>query len=280
MDINFIKMHGCGNDYIYVDCMEKEANFNIEEVSKKLSDRHFGVGGDGLVLICKSDKADAYMKMFNADGSQGKMCGNAIRCVAKYLYEKEIVKKDIITIETLSGIKTLYLDVLEGKVRSVTVNMGVADFSSSSMPLETNEKEVILKEIEVEGKKYKVSCVSMGNPHCVIFLDEIKNLDVNSLGPKFYENDLFKDEVNIEFVKIISKNRVDMRVHERGSKETLACGTGACAVVSVLVKTGLSEKEEEVTVNLLGGELKISSKEDGVYMTGPATIVFTGEAKI
>ena len=280
MNIKFKKMHGCGNDYIYIDCIEKEQEFNFKEAAIKMSNRHFGVGGDGIVLICRSNKADALMRMFNADGTEGKMCGNAIRCVAKYLYESGKVEKTKMEIETLSGIKTLFLEVNGKEVESVTVNMGVPDFKSSSMPLKTDDIEVILKEIEVEGKKYKVSCVSMGKPHCVVFLDCVEKLDVNALGPKFYENKLFSDEVNIEFVEVVSRNRVIMRVHERGSKETLACGTGACAVAAVMVKTNICLKEDEIFVKLSGGGLKISYKDDGIYMTGPATMVFSGEMDI
>ena len=280
MKLKFKKMHGCGNDYIYIDCMEKEEIFNFKETAIKMSNRHFGIGGDGIVLIGRSNKADAFMRMFNADGSEGNMCGNAIRCVAKYLYESGKVEKTTMNIETLSGIKTLFLNIKEKEVESVSVNMGVPDFSVQNMPIKTDFLEVISKEIEVDGQKYKVSCVSMGNPHCVVFVDDVEKLDVNYLGPKFYENPLFKDEVNIEFVEILDKTRVKMRVHERGSKETLACGTGACAVVAVMVKTNICLKEEEISVKLLGGELKITYRDDGIYMTGPATMVFSGEMEI
>ncbi len=280
MKLEFIKMHGCGNDYIYMDFMQKRVEFNEEELAKKLSNRHFGVGGDGLVLILPSEKADAYMKMFNADGSQGKMCGNAIRCVAKHIYEKGYVKKSILKIDTLSGVKTLKLNVENNRVLSVEVNMGKPNFKSSSMPLRTQEKEVVLKEIEVNGLKYALTCVSMGNPHAVVFLDDVFKLNVNELGEEFEKNELFKEEVNLEFVKIKSSSEVEMRVYERGSKETLACGTGACAVVSAMVKNGYCKKGEEVLVRLLGGELNVSCKEDGVFMKGPATRVFTGEVEI
>ena len=280
MKIEFKKMHGCGNDYIYIDCMEKEPEFKIEEVAIKLSNRHFGVGGDGIVLICRSNKADATMRMFNADGTEGKMCGNAIRCVAKYLYDNNIVKKEHMEIETLSGIKELELEVENGLVKEVRVNMGIPNFKKSSMPLNAKEEEVILKEIEVDSKKYKITCVSMGNPHCVVFLEGVKSLDVNALGPKFYENEIFKDEVNVEFVEKVSRNEVNMRVHERGSKETLACGTGACAVIAAMVKNNFCSKGEEVLVNLLGGKLRICYMDDGIYMKGPAVEVFSGEVEI
>ena len=274
-------MQGLGNDYIYVNLFEEKVPCP-EKTARLISDRHFGVGSDGLVLICPPDhpEADFRMRMFNADGSEGKMCGNAIRCVAKYLYENNIVKKKQMEIETLSGIKKLELEVENDLVKSVRVNMGLPDFKKNSMPLNTKEEEVILKEIDVGGRKYKITCVSMGNPHCVVFLDGVKSLDVNALGPKFYENEIFKDEVNVEFVERVSDNEVNMRVHERGSKETLACGTGACAVVAAMVKNKFCSKGEEVLVNLLGGKLKICYKDDGIYMKGPAVEVFSGEVEI
>ena len=283
MKIKFTKMHGCGNDYIYIDCTQKELNFDIEKTAIKLSNRHFGIGGDGLVLIAPSKKADAYMKMFNSDGTQGKMCGNAIRCVAKYLYEKNIVKKENIKIETLSGIKDLKLFVEDEKVNFVVVNMGLPNFSSSSMPLNTTKKEVVLEEIIVSNKKYLISCVSMGNPHCVVFLDEdfnLDELDVNKKGPEFFKNSLFKEQVNIEFVKKTGESKIKMRVFERGSNETLACGTGACAAVCAMVKKAEFKKNQEVLVELLGGELKITQKQEGVLMKGGADFVFEGEIEI
>ena len=236
-----------------------------------------------MVLIAPSKKADAYMKMFNSDGTQGKMCGNAIRCVAKYLYEKNIVKKENIKIETLSGIKDLKLFVEDEKVNFVVVNMGLPNFSSSSMPLNTTKKEVVLEEIIVSNKKYLISCVSMGNPHCVVFLDEdfnLDELDVNKKGPEFFKNSLFKEQVNIEFVKKTGESKIKMRVFERGSNETLACGTGACAAVCAMVKKAEFKKNQEVLVELLGGELKITQKQEGVLMKGGADFVFEGEIEI
>ncbi len=279
MNINFIKMHGGGNDYIYIDCMEKEINFNIEDVAKKLSDRHFGVGGDGLVLICKSKKADAFMRMFNADGSEGMMCGNAIRCVAKYIYDEKIVNRNEMKIETKSGIKSLKL-YKENDKTFVTVNMGKFNFKTNSMPLKTEQEEILNYAVLLNDEKYIINCVSMGNPHCVIFLDEVKDLDVNRLGEEIEKAAIFKEEFNIEFVKLISKNEVDVRVYERGSKETLACGTGACGVVAVMVKNGLANEGEEVLVNLLGGRLKICCKGEEMIMTGEAEKVFTGSITI
>lgn len=283
MKVKFTKMHGCGNDYIYIDCTQKEPNFDIEKTAVKLSNRHFGIGGDGLVLISPSKNADVYMKMYNKDGTQGKMCGNAIRCVAKYVFEKNIIKKENIKIETLSGIKDLKLFVEDEKVKSVVVNMGSPNFNSNSMPLNTEKKEVVLEQIVVEGKKHLISCVSMGNPHCVVFLKEdfnLDELDVNKKGPEFFKNSLFKDQVNIEFVKKIAENKIKMRVFERGSNETLACGTGACAAVCAMVRKGEFQIGQEVVVKLLGGELKITQKPEGVLMEGGADFVFEGEVEI
>ena len=231
MKLKFTKMHGCGNDYIYINCLEKEIEYDLKKLAIKLSDRHFGVGGDGIVLICKSGEADVFMRMFNADGSEGKMCGNAIRCVAKYAYEKVGIKKQEMKIQTLSGIKTLFLTIEEEKVVTVKVNMGVADFNANSMPLDVAKKEVVNEKVMVLGREYFVTCVSMGNPHCVVFLKGVLDLDVNSLGAEFEKLPLFKEEVNIEFVEKKSDDEIIMRVYERGSKETLACGTGACAAV-------------------------------------------------
>lgn len=280
MKLKFIKMHGCGNDYIYIDYMKKSLDLNLKDASVKLSDRHFGIGGDGLVLIAPSNKADALMRMFNADGTEGKMCGNAIRCVAKYLYEDLEIKKTKMSIETLSGIKTLNLNVQNGFVKTVEVNMGFANFNTAALPLNTTEEEIVNIPIYVSNKEFKITAVSMGNPHCVVFLDGVANLDVNQLGAEFLKNPLFKEEVNVEFVEILSKNEVLMRVYERGSKETLACGTGACAVVSAMVKNGFCGVDDEVLVKLLGGNLEIRSCSEGVLMKGPAEKVFVGEVEV
>ena len=280
MKLKFTKMHGCGNDYIYINCLEKEIEYDLKKLAIKLSDRHFGVGGDGIVLICKSGEADVFMRMFNADGSEGKMCGNAIRCVAKYAYEKVGIKKQEMKIQTLSGIKTLFLTIEEEKVVTVKVNMGVADFNANSMPLDVAKKEVVNEKVMVLGREYFVTCVSMGNPHCVVFLKGVLDLDVNSLGAEFEKLPLFKEEVNIEFVEKKSDDEIIMRVYERGSKETLACGTGACAAVSAMVKNNLCKQNDKIAVNLLGGKLTISFEEDGVKMVGPAEKVFEGEVEI
>ena len=283
MNLKFTKMHGCGNDYIYIDCINNNVKFNVKDVAVKLSDRHFGVGSDGVVLILPSNEneADVLMRMYNADGSEGKMCGNAIRCVAKYVYENNIAKKDILKIETLSGIKTIELIKNEhNKISAAKVNMGRADFSVESMPLKTSKKEIVDEPVSVDGKYYKITCISMGNPHCVVFVDDVNGLDVNCIGEKFQHINIFKDEFNIEFVNIISKNEVNMRVYERGSKETLACGTGACATVAAMVKNSYCSFGDIVLVNLLGGTLKVCCEKDRIYMTGEAKKVFTGEIDI
>lgn len=275
--MKFTKMHGIGNDYIYFNCM----NSNIEnpnELSVKLSQYHFGVGADGIVLIMPSDSADFRMRMFNADGSEGKMCGNATRCIGKYVYDRGLTDKTEITLETLSGIKSLKLDVSDGKVSSVSVDMGEADFTAGNIPVISDKKELVSEEVFINGEKVKVTCVSVGNPHCVIFTENIDGLDLEKIGP-VYENDkMFPERVNTEFVEIIDKSTLKMRVWERGSGETWACGTGACATVAAAVKNGICRPDTEVTVKLRGGDLNICCKSDGhIIMRGPAAFVFDGE---
>lgn len=273
--LKFTKMHGCGNDYIYFNCFEQKIE-NPKELSIVLSDRHFGVGGDGIVLICPSEIADAKMRMFNADGSEGKMCGNAIRCVGKYLSDNKIVDGEKITIETLSGIKILKLTKENGLVKSATVNMGKAEFDAEKIPVISNKKTVINKSVRINGKDENITCVSMGNPHCVIFTDDVENLDLEKIGPKYENFEMFPDRINTEFVKVIDEKTLRMRVWERGSGETLACGTGACAVVSAACANGICKKGEDITVKLTGGDLVIKYTDDAVYMTGEAKKVFDG----
>ncbi|MGM9978393.1 MAG: diaminopimelate epimerase [Clostridium sp.] len=275
--MKFTKMHGIGNDYIYFNCLEKEIE-NPEELSIKLSDRHFGVGGDGIVLILPSDKADFRMRMFNADGSEGKMCGNATRCIGKYVYEKGITDKKEITLETLSGIKTLKLSVNEeNKVESVEVNMGEAILKASEIPVKFDKEKVINERIKIADSEYNITCVSMGNPHCVVYMDEIDDLDLEKLGPKFENDSIFPERVNTEFIKVIDENTLKMRVWERGSGETWACGTGACAAVVSSVLNGYCKYETPIKIKLLGGELSIKFMKNGlVYMSGPAEFVFEG----
>ena len=278
MGLKFTKMHGCGNDYIYFNCFETPVE-DPEELSVRISDRHFGVGGDGIVLICPSDKADAKMRMFNIDGSEGKMCGNAIRCVGKYLYDNGIKRCNSLTIDTLSGIKTLNLNIgADGKVDSVRVDMGKAILKPEEIPVKLDGEMAVACPVTIEGKEYKITCVSMGNPHCVVFTDtDVSELPLEKIGPKFEFDSLFPERVNTEFINVIDKNTLKMRVWERGSGETLACGTGACASVVAACLNGFCEKDTDITVRLVGGELVIRYTDEAVTMTGPATVAFTGE---
>lgn len=274
--MNFTKMNGIGNDYIYFNCLNEELK-NPEEVSIILSDRHFGVGGDGIILILKSEIADFKMRIFNADGSEAKMCGNGIRCVGKYVYEKGLTNKNFIKVDTLSGVKLLTLAVENEEVVSIGVNMGEAILNSKQIPVISPNEQVINETLTIDDVDYSVTCVSMGNPHCVVFINDIDNLDLKTIGPKFEKHPMFPDRINTEFVEIIDENTVKMRVWERGSDETLACGTGACAVVVASVLNNYCEKDKDITVKLLGGDLKIKYQADGfVYMTGTAEFVFDG----
>ena len=277
--MKFTKMHGIGNDYVYVNCF-KETVEHPSEVAIKVSDRHFGIGSDGLILIKPSEVADGKMEMYNADGSQGAMCGNGIRCVAKYMYDYGITDKTSISVETKSGIKYLDLTIKDGKVDTVKVNMGTPILKAADIPVRSEKEQVIDEPVMVDGKEWKITCVSMGNPHAITYIDDVKNLEIEKIGPKFENHEIFPDRVNTEFVHVIDRNTVEMRVWERGSGETLACGTGACAVAVSSILNGLTE--EEVTVKLLGGDLKIfwDRTENKVYMTGSATTVFDGEISL
>lgn len=277
--MKFTKMHGIGNDYVYFDCVNGEVPENLEETAIRLSDRHFGVGGDGIVLILPSETCDFRMRMFNADGSEGKMCGNASRCVGKFVYERGLTDKTEFTLETLGGIKVLKLNVADGIVTEVTVDMGKATFKAAEVPAIAPVEEMVNYPVEVDGKEYKVTCVSVGNPHCVIFGDTpVKDIELEKIGPKFENLPIFPERINTEFVRYIDETTLEMRVWERGSGETLACGTGASATVSAAVKNGYCKADTDVTVKLIGGDLKIRYCSDGsVFMTGPATIVFDGE---
>ena len=275
----FIKMQGAGNDYIYFNCF-KQSIESPESLSVPLSDRHFGIGGDGVVLICPSSIADAKMRMFNLDGSEGKMCGNAIRCVGKYLYETGMVKKTEMKIETLSGIRSLWLYVESGIVKSVRVDMGPAVLDPKQIPVAMDKDIIVDCPAVIGGKEHRITCVSMGNPHCVTFLSNVDALDINREGPLFENDTLFPERVNAEFVQVIDKNLIKMRVWERGSGETMACGTGACAAVVACVLNGFCNKGEEVTVKLLGGDLTIEVTDEAVYMTGTAQKVFEGVVEL
>lgn len=281
MKIQFTKMQGCGNDYIYLNCFKQKNIVSPESLSVCLSSRHFGIGGDGVVLICPSDVADAKMRMFNLDGSEGKMCGNAIRCVGKYLHDNGMVNKDVMTIETLSGIKTLKLYFQNGKVNFATVDMGKAELDPAKIPVKLEGDRIISRPAVIAGKTYAVTCVSMGNPHCVVFMDHLDNLSIDKIGPLFEYDPLFPERVNAEFVTVINRTTLKMRVWERGSGETWACGTGACAAAVAAVLNGYCEKGDDITVKLKGGELVIRYTDDGtVYMTGKAEKVFEGTVEI
>lgn len=276
----FTKMEGAGNDYIYFDCTGKEQVRDPAALAVRLSDRHFGVGGDGIVLICPSDKADFRMRMFNADGSEGKMCGNASRCIGKYVHDRGLTDKTVVTLETLSGVKTLDLHLgKSGTVETVTVNMGAPITNGKDIPTLWEGDPVVGKQMSAAGAEYTVTAVSMGNPHCVVFMDRSpKTLDLPKIGPSFENSRMFPEQTNTEFVRKIDDTTLEMRVWERGSGETLACGTGACASVVAAVLNGLVPRDKEITMNLIGGTLTIKYAADGnVYMTGPAKFVFRGE---
>ncbi|HHZ06029.1 MAG TPA: carbamoyl-phosphate synthase large subunit [Clostridiales bacterium] len=281
MKYHFTKMQGCGNDYIYFNCFDQKIN-NPEGLSVRLSDRRYGVGGDGVILICPSDVADAKMRMFNLDGSEGKMCGNGIRCVGKFLYDHNMVdiNKEKITVETLSGIKTLKVYRQDGEVRQVRVDMGKAELNPQNIPVAMDMEKVINQPVKIDGSDYSITCVSMGNPHCVVFVNSVDAIDIEDIGPKFEFDPMFPERVNTEFVKVIDENTIKMRVWERGSGETWACGTGACAVAVAAVENGFCKKNEDITVRLKGGDLIIKYTDDTVYMTGAADRVFDGTVEI
>ena len=274
--MKFTKMHGCGNDYIYVNCFEEQIP-DRPAAAVKLSDRHFGIGGDGLICICPSDRADFKMDMYNADGSYSQMCGNGIRCVAKYVYDRGLTDKKRITVETGGEIKTLWLQVEEGKVASVRVCMGAPEFRPEKIPVAAPGEDFILQPVEVLGRKWLVTCLSVGNPHAVVFVDHVGGLDLPTLGPAFENHPLFPERINTEFVEVVDRQTLKMRVWERGSGETLACGTGSTASLAAAAVTGKSD--DSARLLLLGGELHIQwdRQENLLYMTGPAETVFDGE---
>ncbi len=279
--MKFTKMQGLGNDYVYVNGFQEKLECP-SEVASKVSDRHFGVGSDGLILINPSNVADFEMEMYNADGSRGEMCGNGIRCVAKYVYDYGLTDKKNISVETLAGIKYLELTVEDEKVTYVKVDMGSPELLATNIPVlaNPNEDTVIHAPIDVEGVTYWMTCISMGNPHAVVYVDNVQELEIEKIGPKFEHHNRFPNRVNTEFAHVVNRKLVEMRVWERGSGETLACGTGACAVAVSSILNGLIH--DEVTVRLLGGDLFIQWDRvaNKVYMTGPATIVFEGEIEI
>ncbi|MFV0496823.1 MAG: diaminopimelate epimerase [Candidatus Fimivivens sp.] len=277
--LKFTKMHGCGNDYIYFNCFEQQIE-DPAALSIRLSDRHVGVGGDGVILICPSDIADARMRMFNADGSEGKMCGNGTRCIGKYIYERGIAKKPVVTLETLSGVKTLALTVEQEEVTAVQVDMGTPILEPEKIPVKLEGDCAVNVTHMLASKQQKFTCVSMGNPHCVIFTENIDALDLEKIGPAYENDPLFPEKVNTEFVEVIDARTLKMRVWERGSGETLACGTGACATAVAAVLCGYCKMDTDITLKLRGGDLLIRYTGDTVLMTGPATVVFEGEVLV
>lgn len=278
--MKFTKMHGIGNDYIYVNCFEEKVD-NPEKVSIYVSDRRKGIGSDGLVMIMPSDKADFRMRIFNADGSEAMMCGNATRCIGKYVYDKGLTHKTEITLETNSGIKYLTLFPENGKVEFVEVDMDKAILAPKDIPVNSDKESFISEPVEVDGKEYKITCVSMGNPHAIVYMDDIKDLELEKIGPSFENHKLFPDRINTEFIEVIDSHTLNMRVWERGSGETFACGTGACASVVASVLNGYCNHDEEVTVHLRGGDLKITWNSDGtVIMKGPAALICDGDIDV
>lgn len=277
--MKFTKMQGLGNDYVYVNCMEQMVE-DAAETARRVSDRHFGIGSDGLILICPSDKADFEMRMYNADGSRGEMCGNGIRCVGKYVYDYGLTDKTSLSVETLGGIKHLFLEVEDGKVSLVKVDMGSAILEPEKIPVTAEGSRVVDEPLCVDGKTFRMTCVSMGNPHAVIYVDDVQGMDLEKTGPSFENHERFPNRINTEFAHVLDRNTVEMRVWERGSGETLACGTGACAVAVASILNGYTE--DQVTVRLLGGDLKIEwdRETNKVYMTGPAEVVFDGEIRL
>ena len=274
--IKFTKMHGLGNDYVYIDAINQKIE-NESSLAKFVSNRHFGIGSDGLILICKSEVADFKMRMFNSDGSEAEMCGNGIRCVGKFVYDKGLTNKTTVKIETLAGIKTLILNTKDGKVETARVDMGEPILEAEKIPVISTEKPVKNLELEAENKKFKFTCVSMGNPHAITIVENTKEFDVEKYGKILEVDKAFPKKANIEFAQIIDKENIKMRVWERGAGETLACGTGACATAVACNLNGLTDRK--VNIELLGGTLNIEWNEtdNHVYMTGPAVTVFDGE---
>lgn len=274
--IKFTKMQGLGNDYVYMDAIHQKIE-NESSLAQFVSNRHFGIGSDGLILICKSDVADFKMRIFNSDGSEAEMCGNGIRCVGKFVYDKGLTNKTTITIETLAGIKTLELNTKDGKVETVKVDMGEPILNPKEIPVISDEEPVKNLMLEAEGKKFKFTCVSMGNPHAITEVEDTEKFDVEKYGKVLEVDKAFPNKTNVEFIQIVDKNHVKMRVWERGAGETLACGTGACATAVACYLNGKTDRNVEV--ELLGGKLYIEWNEENnhIYMTGPAVTVFEGE---
>lgn len=277
MKINFTKMQGCGNDYVYINGFTEKVPLEKKpDFVRRMSDRHFGIGGDGVIFVNPSSLADFEMEMYNADGTRAEMCGNGIRCVAKFVYDKGLTDKTEITVESFGQVKYLRLFTENGRVKQVRVDMGEPVLRAEEIPVVCDGEQAVAEAIEVEGRSYEMTCVSMGNPHAVVYMEDVAGLEIEKTGPFFENHPRFPRRVNTEFVKVLDRNTVEMRVWERGSGETLACGTGCCAVAVACVLNGLTERR--VTVKVLGGKLEIEwdEKNNRVYMTGPAETVFEG----
>lgn len=278
--MKFTKMQGCGNDYVYINGGEENIPQEKKpELVKRLSDRHFGIGADGVIFINPSKEADFEMEMYNADGSRSEMCGNGIRCVAKYVYDKQLTQKQSFTIISAGKFKHIWLETEAGEAVLVRVNMGTPELLAEKIPVISEQERVIDEEIIVQGNTYRMTCVSMGNPHAVVFVEDVKGMELEKLGPYFESHPRFPRRTNTEFVRVMDRHNVEMRVWERGTGETLACGTGCCATVAACVLNGLTERD--VTVHVLGGDIQIrwDEEENQIYMTGPAVTVFEGEMK-
>jgi carbamoyl-phosphate synthase large subunit len=276
--IKFSKMEGTGDDYIYIENFDGKIKCP-ESLCLKMCDRHYGVGAYGLVLIEKSDVADAKMRIFNRDGSEGQIAGNCIRCVGKYLYDNKIVKKENITVETGSGVKSLELYTRNGKVTTVSVDMGTASVLTRNIPTTIKAERIIDHPLTVGGKEYKITCVSMGNPHCVVFTDYVDGVDIKKIGPMFENAPEFPERINTEFIRVVNPTTIKMRVYERGNGETYGCGTGACAAVVAAVENGICKMGEDITVKLRGGDLIVNYTDDGVTLTGNAELIYQGYYK-
>ena len=281
MKLSFTKMHGCGNDYIYFNAFTQSID-NPEALSIRLSQRRKSIGGDGIILVCPSDRADAKMRIFNQDGSEAKMCGNGVRCVAKFVVDQGLVPGDreTVAIGTLSGVKQIRLLRENGQVVGATVDMAQAILTPKEIPVLLEGERVIGRPVEIGGKTWDVTCVSMGNPHCVVFVKDVDSLNLEELGPCFEKNPIFPEQVNTEFIRVLDPHTLQMRVWERGSGETWACGTGACAAAVAAVENGYCPKNEDITVHLVGGDLVIRYTEETVYMTGEAVTAFEGEVEV
>ncbi len=281
MKLSFTKMHGCGNDYIYFNAFTQSID-NPEALSIRLSQRRKSIGGDGIILVCPSDRADAKMRIFNQDGSEAKMCGNGVRCVAKFVVDQGLVPGDreTVAIDTLSGVKQIRLLRENGQVVGATVDMAQAILTPKEIPVLLDGDRVIGRPVEIGGKTWDITCVSMGNPHCVVFVKDVDSLNLEELGPCFEKNPIFPEQVNTEFIRVLDPHTLQMRVWERGSGETWACGTGACAAAVAAVENGYCPKNEDITVHLVGGDLVIRYTEETVYMTGEAVTAFEGEVEV